>query len=358
MSLMPRLYMAVTSHGFGHLSLCASVTEVLRSRLPQVQVTVDCALDPSPFFRDITHESRSLDFGLVMRDARTIDRRASVDRYRVLHDEWEGTLARVCAVMAAHAPDLVLSCSGYLAVAAAHRLGIPVLGLGPLNWLGIGRFLFDGDPVMASVLERMAASYALADGWFIPTPSMPQPDLPNPIPVGVISQPGKRDRRGLAEAMGLDPARPLALVNFGGLSSGLDAREWARKPGDWALLAFSPTPAEREVLACARATGWPFPDILASVDAVVGKAGYGMLADCATAGIPMLMVERSDWPEAPYLEDWFFENARGQRLTKAALAEGRVGAELDALVAGAVPRPIVPSGAEEVVRFMEKFLQK
>ncbi|WP_413203737.1 hypothetical protein [Rhodospirillum sp. A1_3_36] len=357
MSPIPRLYLVVTSHGFGHLSLCASVTEALRVRLPQVHVTVDCALDPSPFFRDITHESRSFDFGLVMRDARTIDREASADRYRDLHGDWDGSLARVCSVMAAHTPDLVLSCSGYLAVAAAHRLGIPVLGLGPLNWLGIGRFLFDGDPSMTPVLDRMAESYALADGWFIPTPSMPQPDLPNPIPVGVIARPGKRDRRGLMEALGLDPARPLALVNFGGLSSGLDARQWVRQAGDWALLAFNPVSAEREVLVDARASGRSFSDILASVDAVVGKAGYGMLADCATAGIPMLMVERSNWPEAPYLEEWFFKNARGRRLTEAALAEGRIGSELDMLIAQAAPRPIAPTGAEEVARFIGKILQ-
>ncbi|MCF8480148.1 MAG: hypothetical protein K9H25_06935 [Rhodospirillum sp.] len=357
MSAPPRLYMAVTSHGYGHLSLCASVAEALRARLPGVQVTVDCALDPSPFFQDITHEPRSLDFGLVMRDARTIDRPASAARYRALHDDWEGTLAHVCQVMAAHAPDLVLSCSGYLAVAAAHRLRIPVLGLGPLNWLDIGRFLFREDPAMAPVLTAMAESYALAEGWFIPTPSMPQEDLPNRLAVGVISQPGRRDRRGLADALGLDPARPLTLVNFGGLSSGLDARQWARQSGDWVLLAVNPAAAEREVFVDAQASGWAFRNILASADAVVGKAGYGMLADCAAAGLPMLLVDRGDWPEAPYLEEWFFSNARGRRLTEKALAEGRIGEELERLVAGPPPARIRPTGAEEVAAHLAAALR-
>jgi hypothetical protein len=341
--------MAVTGHGYGHLSLCASVAEALRGARPDTEVTIQCALDPSPFFPpgSVVHEADSLDFGYVMHDARSIDRPASVARYLALHGDWAATMERVRAVMARHQPDVVLACSGYLAVEAAHGLGLPVLGLGPLNWLDIGHHVFSGDPAMEPVLADIAASYAKADGWILPTPSMPQKAMPRHIPVGVISRPGRRDRDGLARALGLDPGNPMALVNFGGLPSGLDARHWAREPGDWSLLAFAPSDSEGAILTDARRSGWGFRDILASVDAVVGKAGYGMVADCAAAGVPMLLVERPDWPEAPHLERWFQAVGRCRFLDEAALAKGDIGVELDALRAlGPFPAHPATGGRE------------
>jgi hypothetical protein len=46
----------------------------------------------------------------------------------------------------------------------------------------------------------------------------------------------------------------------------------------------------------------PFASLLAGVDAVLTKPGYGVLSEALIAGQRLCWVERGQFPEAPYLE--------------------------------------------------------
>ena len=58
-----------------------------------------------------------------------------------------------------------------------------------------------------------------------------------------------------------------------------------------------------------------FSDILASVDVLLTKPGYGAFTEAACNGIPVLYVRRDDWPEQPYLVDWLEQYGICQALT-------------------------------------------
>src|SRR3546814_4050528 len=50
-------------------------------------------------------------------------------------------------------------------------------------------------------------------------------------------------------------------------------------------------------------------DVIASVDAVVGKLGYRLPVEAACHGKPMLYVSRPDWSETPVVASWMDRKA-------------------------------------------------
>ncbi len=64
------------------------------------------------------------------------------------------------------------------------------------------------------------------------------------------------------------------------------------------------------------------PELLASADLVITKPGYGTFVEAACHGVPVLYLERPDWPEAPALCDWLEAQGAGERLSSGAQAMG------------------------------------
>jgi hypothetical protein len=100
----------------------------------------------------------------------------------------------------------------------------------------------------------------------------------------------------------------------------------------------------------------PFPDLVASGDALLTKPGYGAFAEAACCGTPVVYLERPDWPESPYLERWLGRNGRCLRLSRAEMEGGGLGAALEALWAEPGPPPVEPTGIEEAAEYLAGLL--
>jgi len=95
---------------------------------------------------------------------------------------------------------------------------------------------------------------------------------------------------------------------------------------------------------------------LASVDAVITKPGYGTLVEAACSGVPILYVEREDWPETPWFAAWLATHARAAVLRREQLAGGDFIAALNRL--WQAPPPAVPAanGATEAAQLLVREL--
>jgi len=349
----PVLYAAVTPHGYGHLAMTGAVLGALTARRPDVSVVLETTL-PEPIVRarvpgPLTVVAETEDFGLSMIDSTRIDVEASAARYRALHDDWDAVVARAAARMAAHAPDLVLSNAGYIALAAAARLGVPSVVLAPLTWLHIYRHYFADRPEAPGILAAMEAAYGSARAVLVPDAAMPMDDLPNRIGIGPVGVPGRARREEVCRALGLDEGARLALVTFGGVNSGLDLAAWPRGTG-WHWLTRGGVAADHpDAIDMDRVPALPFSDILASVDAVVTKLGYGMTTECGFAGVPTLYLPRGDdWPEEPHLRAWLEGYAPLRAVDAARLRAGDIVDDLEALLRQPPPGPPArPTGTEE-----------
>jgi len=138
---------------------------------------------------------------------------------------------------------------------------------------------------------------------------------------------------------------------MGGMEFRLPVEGWPQTPGlNWLL------PAEwkirRDDVRAFDPADLDFSDLLASVDAVVTKPGYGTFVEAACSGIPILYLQRDDWPETRHLAAWLGTHARAEMLTRERLLAGDFIGDLERL--WQAPPPAVPlaGGADEAARLL------
>jgi hypothetical protein len=344
------LAVAISSHGYGHGAQTAAVLAALRARHPEVRLTLLTGL-PRAFLEQRIPGDFALihwrgDFGMHMRSALDVDVERSAADYAAFHADWDRHCAETVALLEDLAPDLLLANIPYLPLAAAARIGLPAVALCSLNWALIYGPYCGDRPEAPATLAAMEAAYAAARIFLCPAPSMPMPGLGNVQTIGPLARLGSPRPDELRARLGIPEARRVAVIAPGGMTLRLSPQDWPRHedihwivPADWDVA--------RPDMHRFDALGMGFNDLLASADAVVGKLGYGTVAECACNGTPLLYVPRPDWPEEPVLADWLRQHGRCAPVTRDALHGGRMRDALDALWSQTAPPRPQPTGAEE-----------
>jgi hypothetical protein len=356
----PHIVVTLSAHGYGHGAQTIPVLDAMAASLPDFRLTVRGG-PPATFWRQrasdpvlrrMERRDDSLDVGMRMVDALQVDWPASWAAYRAFHGvasgAWSDRVATEVQRLEALKPDLLLSNVPYLPLAAAERIGLPAFALCSLNWADILAHYGADQPEARAYVDTMRAAYASAEVFFRPEPAMPMADLPNTRAVGPIARGGQDRRSGVLQHLGLEPSTRLVLVALGGIPTQLDLRDWPRQPGTCWLVP-PDWPADPPAIQPWERTGAELSDLLASCDVVLTKPGYGTFVEAAAVGTRVLSLERPDWPESPYLEDWIRERVPFTTLTPADLTRDRLRTALDEILARPTPdRPWTATGATEV----------
>jgi len=353
------LVVALSSHGFGHIGQSAPVIAALRERLPDLRMTLRTA---APHFKLLERFGEQIgialtvtDVGMVQQDAQCIAWEASTRAYLEFHLDWDRRVEEESRVLRELRADALLANVPYLALAGAQRAGIPSLALCSINWMDIYAHYFSVRPEAPILLEQMRRSYVSARAFLQPTPSMPMPQLDNRRAIGPICQRGRSRRTWFVERLGLRPDERLVMVSLGGMELRPPVEQWPTFPGVRLLVpetwrSSHPDTVDFEPL------GLPYIDALWSCDALICKPGYGSFVEAACAGVPVLYLERPDWPEAPYLVRWLETAGRCALLTQNRWLNGDFLTELDPLWQEALPSPISPTGVDEAVEALVEVL--
>jgi hypothetical protein len=135
----------------------------------------------------------------------------------------------------------------------------------------------------------------------------------------------------------------------------LPVESWARGlpahwlvPARWRATGPGVVPAET--------AGMPFSDLMASVDLVVTKPGYGTFAEAAAAGLPVLYLERPDWPETPHLGAWLASHVPCAALPREGLEGPQFLDQAGKMLAMERPKPLSFHGEEEAAEQLLPFL--
>jgi len=329
-----RLLCAISHHGLGHLAQTAPVVNALSGMRPETEWIVwsglsrpalDGRLKPA-----FTHRHEAADIGLHMQDALRVDAEASHLAYGDFHRDWDIRVAREADWMAEKGILGVLCNVAYLPLAAAARAGIPALAFSSLNWRDIADHYLGAQADMAPVLRQMQSAYAGAGAFLRLTPALPMAWLEKGEDMPPVATLGRPRRDELRAALALSPGMRVVMLGFGGVAyrqhAALPALErivWL-VPDDW-------PGAGRADVACFSQAGMSFPDALASCDALVTKVGYGSFVEAAGLGLPVLYLDRPDWPETPWLSDWLARHTRLEKLSETELFSNAVGRALQRL---------------------------
>lgn len=353
------LLVDISAHGLGHLAQTAPVVEAVRALAPTLRLTIRSAIPREQLARriaaDFAHVPEARDFGFDMHNAVDIDLAASAARYREFHASWPQRVASEAVWLGEHKVDALLSNVAYLPLAAAAQAGIPAAGLSSINWADLFAHYFGTAPWAEEIHARMLAAYNSGKGFLRVTPGLPMADLRQRQDIAPIARIGHPDRVRLARLLDLNESGRWVLLAMGGMEFRLPVQNWPRLPGvNW--LVPDAWNIRRSDVCAFDSTALDFRDLLASVDAVVTKPGYGTFVEAACGGIPILYLEREDWPETPHLAIWLAANARAQVLAREQLMAGDLGEVLQGL--WRAPAPAVPAadGAGQAARCLVEAL--
>jgi len=346
----PRLLLALSGHGYGHLAQCAPVVNVLQQWLPELVLTV-CGSLPyevvaARIDAEFDYRLAELDPVLCMLNAWEVDVDASRQVYRTFHHDWEQGFQHDIDLLEQVSPDLVLADIPYRILSAAVQCGIPAVGLCSLNWAAIYAAYCENSAEDRDILEQILDSYRAASLFLAPTPAIPMPELENVVTTGPIARQGSRLQGILQKRCTVDRKVKTVLVALGGISTRLPLENWPAMDGVVWIFTDA-VQYHREDMVNFDALEIPFIDVLASADVVLTKPGYGTYAEAVCNGVPVLTLERRDWPETDCLNSWVRQHGHLEVMTREQFLGGQFAPLVNSLLATGVGTGIEPDGIRQ-----------
>lgn len=337
--------------------MTAPLVAELRRRRPELRLTIQTAL-PRDFlatrYDDFDYVGEIPDIGFRMRTATDIDLDASAAFYRALHADFAAVVRRETDRLGEARPDLVLANVPYVTIAAAAAAKLPVLAYSSLNWADLTDHYFAQRTDCRGLRAEIRASYEKAALFLQTTPAQPM-SLSNLRTIGPVARLGTPRAAEIRTRLGLADSQKLGLIAFGGMDRSLPLEQWQVVPG-WFWLTSAASIPVRADMADWRAAGVSFSDLIASVDLVVTKSGYGTFSECALRGVPVLYEPRPDWPEAPPLERWLHLHTQCLAVTAEEMIHGDLAALLHKLFLLPKQPVATPTGIKEGADIMEGLL--
>ena len=360
MAAAPHLFVALSSHGFGHLAQTAPVLNELRRRLPALRLTVQCLLPAEVLQQRIEGDFRpiaeAVDVGMAMANAMDIQVEESLAAYRAFHAGWQERLDRQEALLKRLAPELVFADIPYLPLTAAARLDIPAVALCSLHWAAILEEYCRAYPELEALRATMLRAYRSAAVFLRPAPSMPMPELANTQAIGPIAALG-RERRALLNArLGLPEGETLVLAALGGIDMPLPMERWPVMRGIYWLAPAAWGVKRADIRQREAVADISFTDLLCSCDILLTKPGYGSFTEAVCNGKPVLFIERNGWPEAPWLVSWLLANGAALGISRESLAAGELEGPLHKLKSQPLRPALAPTGIIEAADRLQRYL--
>jgi len=309
-----------SGHGFGHASRDVEVINALGRMAPDVPVAVRTSAPRWLFDLTLTREvhfsALECDTGVVQLDSLSLDEAETVRRAEAFHATLDTRADQEAEWLRGTGARLAVSDIPPLACLAAHRAGVPVIALGNFTWDWIYEGYRDWTPAGSTLLARLREAYSHAEialrlpmhGGF--TPFRLVVDLP------FIARQSRRDRNETRARLGLPEGR-LVLLSFGGYGlhridlrhvAGLEgytvvltADVTANRRGDDTVPDGPPVSLPDNVRLVDEhqlyRNGFRYEDLVAAVDVVMTKPGYGIIAECVANDTALVYTSRGHFVE-------------------------------------------------------------
>jgi hypothetical protein len=335
-----RLVYYISGHGLGHASRSIEVMRAIRSLEPGATIVVRTSaprwLFDSAAPDSIAYQPFETDTGVVQKDSLTLDEEATAVAAADFHRHFDQVIEGEAQVLHDLKTDVVVADVPPLAIAAAHRAGVPSIVVANFTWDWIFGAYSAFDRLAPRVIPTMREAYGKTTaalrlplhGGFDAMPIVR--DIP------LIARRSTRDRAGTRTLLGIEPGRTVVLSSFGGFGLDLPLAELQRS-SEFVLLA-----PEREP-----PPGLRYEDLVAAADVVVSKPGYGIVSECAANDTALVYTSRGNFAEYDVLVAGMPRLLRSHFIAPEELRAGRWTPALRAVLGQPLPpeRPRVDGAA-------------
>lgn len=360
---MPLIWAAISAHGFGHAAQVVPVLNALSRLVPDLRVLLRTTVSPS-FFKDrllIPWEIHPVqqDVGCIQQDPLTIDVETTWRTHHDFHRTWDERLQIEIDAMRAAQPDLVLADTPYLALAAGNVAAIPSIALVSFTWdLVLAEYPAPSGIDRHALLQTIRQQYAKADLALRITPAPTMEHFSRQIAIEPIAEPAAQARQQLATILELKPGERTALIGFGGIPLATLPFERLESLTGYRFLFDGPTPSTSTRCMSTQSLPVSFKTLLASVDLILTKPGYGTVIEAVTSQIPVIYVRRYNFVDEQPLVEYLHQHGNGIELSRDDFMNGEWLAALQAVDAmSTAPPPPVPTGAQQAATILAPYVK-
>jgi UDP:flavonoid glycosyltransferase YjiC (YdhE family) len=360
---MPLIWAAISAHGFGHAAQVVPVLNALGRLVPDLRVLLRTTV-PASFFKDrlvIPWKVSAVrqDVGCIQNGPLTIDVEATWCEHERFHATWADRVQAEVQAMRDAGPDMVLADTPYLAVAAGAEAAIPTVALASFTWdLILSEYPAPRHIDDQALMHSIRRAYAQADLALRITPAPKMDNFRRTIDIGPIAEPAPPARDQLTKFLALAPGERTVLVGFGGIPLTTVPFADLEKLTGYRFLFDGPIPPDSTRFVSTQSLPFSFKTLLASVDAIMTKPGYGTLVEAVALKTPVVYVRRYNFADEPPLVDYLHRHGRGIELSLDDFTHGRwEPAVWQALATPEASFPPPPTGAAEAADVIARYCQ-
>jgi hypothetical protein len=299
------------------------------------------------------------DTGIVQTSSVQHDDAATVREAIGFYSAFARRIGEETAALAGDDVRLIVGDIPPLAFEIAARLGAPSVAIGNFTW----DWIYDAHPGLLDaapwVPPLIRGAYAKAT-QALELPFAGGFDVfPRVRRLPLIARRPTRSREETRTHFRIPLDLPAVLLSFGGYGmasldvSRVDCPDWVLVATDRVLQMNSPAASRRVVFIEEQefaSSGCRYEDLVACVDVVVSKPGYGIVSECIACDTPLLYTSRGDFREYGIFVRDMPRYLRCRFLEPADLFAGRWRAALEALTEQPAPPEIMATtGTEDAV---------
>jgi hypothetical protein len=360
---MPLIWAAISGHGFGHAAQVVPVLNALSRLIPDLRVLLRTTVPPA-FFKgrllspwDVSPVQQ--DVGGVQNGPLRIDIDATWREHNRFHSSWEERLQTEIDAMRIAAPNVVLADTPYLALAAGKAAAIPTIALVSLTWdLVLSEYTAPPSIDRQAILQSIRQAYAQADLALRIAPAPKMESLQRVVDIGPIAEPAPSARKQLPEYLGLAPGEHTVLVGFGGIPLDSLPFDQLESLTGYRFLFDGSIPPHSKRFVSTASLPFSFKTLMASVDVIMTKPGYGTLVEAVTLHTPMVYVRRYNFVDEQPLVEYLHQYGRGVELSMDDFMTGQWDQALREVCEMPPPQtlPPPPTGATEAAALLAPYL--
>ncbi len=350
----------ISGHGFGHASRQIEIVNALGAASPATPILIRTSAPRWLFDRTLrvpaTLVPGEIDTGVVQIDSLHLDAAQTISRASAFYRTLDQRARAEAALLHHHHIACVVSDAPPLACAAADAAGIPSVVVSNFTW----DWIYSGYEAELSAApelrDLLRNTYALASaGWRLPMYGgfesiAPLVDLP------FVARHARHAHAEVRQVCGLPADRPIALLSFGGYGvRDVDLNRLDCRDAVTVLLTHDgtfnePVPTGVALLSEPHlyGSGLRYEDLVAAVDVVITKPGYGIISECVANHTAVLYTSRGRFVEYEVLVREMPRYLRCGYIDHRDLFAGRWRASLEALLASPPPPEQPPTNGAEV----------
>ena len=352
----------VTSHGFGHAARACAVAEALRAKCLETNFGFYTEV-PAWFFEHslgttCVHRLCQTDVGLVQDTPFLHDVEKTLIALRGFFPFRNQLVEQMASELRDAGCRLVVCDVSSLGIEVANLAGLPSVLLENFTWDWVYEDFLDQEPRFEPFVNGLRETYAKADHHIQTEPicqSTPGVSLIPPINRAV-----RTTRLKTRVELGVPDDASLGLLTTGGIRGEIGCLErlqetkqsWFIVPGG----CEEGVELRGNVVLLSHRSGFHHPDLAAASDFLVGKAGYGTIAEARATGASFAYVLRDNFRESAYLREYLAADRRGFEISEEEFHSASWLDRLDELLSASDRLAPQTSGATEVAEALSNWL--